>query len=185
MDISPYMTEPTDILDKPSVMSGEGVDLLKKIETLRLTPYDDQTGKDITSWVEGATIGYGHLISKKEWKTFKNGITKSQAGTLLGNDLAPVLKDVRNGITSLVTQYQFDAAVFLRFNIGNGGGNVDGFSNSSALKLMNNPNASTNYNSLESAWKAWNKSQGSVNNGLINRRAAEWDMYSKSTYRQW
>jgi hypothetical protein len=47
-------------------ISKQGINLLKYIEKLRTKPYDDQTGKKITAWVEGATIGYGHLIKKAE-----------------------------------------------------------------------------------------------------------------------
>jgi hypothetical protein len=48
------------------VLGPEGVALLKAVETLRLKPYDDQTSKDITAWIAGATIGYGHLIPVKQ-----------------------------------------------------------------------------------------------------------------------
>jgi len=47
-------------------MSNQGMGLLKSIEKLRLKPYDDQTGKEISSWVKGATIGYGYLIDPGE-----------------------------------------------------------------------------------------------------------------------
>lgn len=46
-------------------LSQSGKDFLKGVESLRLKPYDDQTSKEITSYVQGATIGYGHLIRKK------------------------------------------------------------------------------------------------------------------------
>lgn len=161
-------------------LSAKGEALLKSIEELRLQPYDDQTGKTITSWVKGATIGYGHLISKSEWSIYENGITAAQADALFTADLAPFVAAVNSNISSGVSQQQFDAAVILAYNIG-----VQGFSNSSVLALINNPSASTPYSNLESAWKAWNKSQGVVNQGLINRRNAEWDIYSKGIYNKW
>lgn len=46
-------------------LSNDGQNLLKNIEKLRLKPYNDQNGKEITSYVKGATIGYGHLIETK------------------------------------------------------------------------------------------------------------------------
>ncbi|ETW95549.1 MAG: hypothetical protein ETSY1_30095, partial [Candidatus Entotheonella factor] len=79
-----------------------------------------------------------------------------------------------------VNQHQFDAMVILTYNIG-----VPNFLSSSALKLINDPNAQTSYSSLESAWKAWNRSQGSVMQGLINRRNAEWKIYSQGIYETW
>ena len=68
-------------------MSINGVNLLAGIEKLALKPYDDQTSKEITSWVKGATIGYGHLISKDDWDSYKNGLSKEDALTSI--TLAP------------------------------------------------------------------------------------------------
>jgi GH24 family phage-related lysozyme (muramidase) len=161
-------------------LSSSGESLLKGVETLRLKPYDDQTGDDISSWVEGATIGYGHLIASDEWHLYENGINESQAENLFSDDLAPFLAAVNESVTAQISQQQFDALVMLVFNIG-----IGAFKSSSALKLVNDPNASTSYDSLESAWKAWNKSQGKVNQGLVNRRNAEWNVYSKGVYERW
>ena len=63
-------------------MSPEGCRLLQSVEELRLLPYDDQTGKTITEWLEGATIGYGYLIPEDEWDIYKDGITREMAETL-------------------------------------------------------------------------------------------------------
>lgn len=161
-------------------LSEPGEALLKGVETLRLQPYDDQTGDDISSWVKGATIGYGHLIANDEWHLYRNGISAAQAKSLFEDDLAPFVAAVNQNVTAAVSQEQFDALVMLTFNIG-----IGGFKSSSALKLVNSPNARTDYDSLESAWKAWNKSQGKVSQGLVNRRNAEWNVYSKGVYERW
>lgn len=162
------------------VLGPDGIALLKAVETLRLKPYDDQTGLDISAWVAGATIGYGHLIAAGEWTTYKGGITEPQADALFAADLAPFEQVVRDSITVGLQQYQFDALVILAFNIGEAG-----FKSSSVVKLVNDPNAVTGYTSLESAWKAWNKSQGKVMKGLDNRRAAEWRIYTGADYSRW
>lgn len=161
-------------------MSEAGKQWLKDVEQLRLTPYDDQTGRDITSWVEGATIGYGHLISKDDWRLYQGGINEEQADQLFEKDLVPYLQVVNSEISAQLSQSQFDAAVIFSYNIG-----TNAFRNSSAVKLINDPEATTLYSSVEEAWKAFNRSQGVVNRGLVNRRAAEWDMYSKGEYRRW
>lgn len=70
--------------------------------------------------------------------------------------------------------------VILAFNIGQGG-----FRNSAVAKLVNDPKAQTGHPSLEHAWKSWNKSQGKKNQGLINRRAAEWRIYTTAIYERW
>nr|WP_298378799.1 type VI secretion system PAAR protein [uncultured Halomonas sp.] len=161
-------------------MSEKGTNWLKDVEQLRLQPYDDQTGDDITRWTEGATIGYGHLITKSDWELYKDGINKAQADQLFEDDLAPFEAAVNDTITAEMAQNEFDAATMLAYNIG-----VGGFARSSVVKLINDPQASTPYDSLESAWKAWNKSQGKTNDGLINRRNAEWKVYSQGVYERW
>jgi len=161
-------------------LSTKGGDLLKSIEKLALKPYDDQTGKDISDWVKGATIGYGHLIAKSDWEKYKGGFSETDANELFIADLSPFVNTVQAKVTAKIAQNEFDAMIFLIFNIGR-----EGFSTSSALKLINDPNASTSYSHLEDAWKAWNKSNKVVNKGLINRRNAEWNIYSKNVYQRW
>lgn len=161
-------------------LSSNGITFLKNIESLRTTPYDDQTGEAIDSWVEGATIGYGHLIPKAEWAIYKGGITEAQADTLFKGDIAPFVNGVNQHITTPLNNHQFDALVILAFNIG-----IHAFSESSVVKIINDPEAKTTYPSLEEAWKAWKKSQGKVNQGLINRRKAEWTIYTQGVYQTW
>lgn len=161
-------------------LSDKGINLLKSIEKLRTKPYDDQTSKEITSWVKGATIGYGHLITKSEWEKYKNGITESQALMLFKSDLAAFGKKVKYLVKVSLLQNQFDALVILAFNIGE-----SGLASSSVLRLVNDPSSKTPYLSLEKAWMAWNKSGGKFMKGLENRRKAEWNIYSKNIYRKW
>ncbi len=160
----------------------QGAALLKGVESLRLKPYDDQTQKDITAWVAGATVGYGHLIKSNQWNTYKDGIDEDQADALFDSDLAPFVSAVQTHIKAAVTQNQFDALVILAFNIGAG---ATGFAGSSVVKLVNDPTAQTAFSSLEAAWKVWNKSQGKVNKGLNNRRQCEWNIYSQGIYKRW
>jgi len=158
-------------------MSKKGREFIKNYEGLRLEPYNDQTGKTITSWKRGATIGYGHLISEDDWPIFKNGISRDEAAKLFDADIELFATKVKDLIAAEVAQHQFDAMVSLAFNIG-----IGGFSNSSALKIVNDPNAKTGYTSLEAAWKAFRESQGKVNKGLISRRKDEWELYSDADY---
>ncbi|EOB4244141.1 hypothetical protein ACIT2J_001859, partial [Campylobacter jejuni] len=75
--------------EKITHLSNDGQNLLKNIEKLRLKPYNDQNGKEITSYVKGATIGYGHLLGQNEWDLYKNGITLQEADKLFKSDLLP------------------------------------------------------------------------------------------------
>ena len=55
--------------------------------------------------------------------------------------------------------------------------------NSTVVQYINNPDfTSSKYPSLESAWRAWNRTGGAVSNGLINRRDYEWNIYSRGIY---
>ena len=161
-------------------LSTKAIDLLKSIEQLATRPYDDQTALDITEWVKGATIGYGHLIPKTEWSKYKDGLTEADALKLFSNDLAPFINAIKLNVTANITQNEFDAMVIFAFNIG-----PNGFRTSSALKMINDPSVKTTYPDIESAWKAWNKSEGKVNKGIINRRNAEWNIYTKGNYKRW
>jgi len=163
-------------------LSPARLELLKRIEVLRLQPYDDQTSRVTDHWVRGATIGYGRLIAQSEWKYFKNGITEEQADEMLQASVAQAESTVKRGLTTTVTANQFDALTLLAFNIGAGSSNRPGFSNSSVLRPINDPQAKTPYPDLESAWKAWNRSHGNVSNGLIRRRNAEWDIFNSGIY---
>jgi lysozyme len=94
--------------------------------------------------------------------------------------LTPFVNTVKNKVSANILQQEFDAMVILTFNIGS-----SAFGSSSVLKLVNDPNATTSYASLEAAWKAWKKSQGKVMKGLEKRRQAEWDIYIKGVYKKW
>lgn len=154
-------------------------DIMKKMESLALLPYDDQVGVKpaIKNYVKGATIGYGHLISQAEWYKYKNGISEKDADFLFDSDLAPFEKAINELVVSKKTlkQNEFDALIMLVFNIG-----VANFRTSSVLKFVLGQPSS--YSSLQSAWGAWNKSQGKVMNGLTKRRALEYKLYTDGLY---
>jgi len=161
-------------------LSEAGKQWLRDVEQLRLRPYDDQTGREITSWLQGATIGYGYLIPEVEWRYYREGIDIEEAERLFEEELIKYERSVRDSIHVPMSQYEFDAAVILTYNIG-----IYAFPDSSVAKLINNSGVVTPYSTLEDAWKAWNRSQGVVNRGLVNRRSAEWDIYSKEIYETW
>ena len=165
-------------VDKISKISKDAIELLKSIEELKLLPYDDQTSNTINSYVSGATIGYGHLIKEKEWEIYKGGISEEEANILFNNDLLPFETLVYNLVTAQLSQKEFDALVIFAFNIGE-----PQFKQSSVLKMVNGKKG--NYNTLEDAWMAFKYSQGKVLQGLINRRRAEYNIFTNGIYRRW
>ena len=166
-------------------MSDKGIEWLKGKEARVLDKrgnhviYDDATKKPVNPnepLPKGATIGYGHLV--KPGEDFTNGITEQQAIALLRSDIATAERAVQDNITAHMSQPQYDALVSLAYNIG-----ASGFKNSTVVKYINNPDFhSSVYSDLESAWKAWNRTQGKVSNGLINRRQNEWNLYKRGIY---
>jgi len=176
-------TDPNKVTDIK--MSIDGINWLKGKEDKILDKqgnhiiYDDQTGKPVNTkkhLPKGATIGYGHLIKKGE--DFRNRISEAKATELLRADIAIAERAVQDNINVPLTQNQFDALTSLAYNIG-----TKNFAISTVVKYINNPKFhSSVYPNLESAWKAWNRSQGEISNGLINRRQNEWNMYSRCIY---
>lgn len=107
----------------------------------------------------------GHLIiSATEFEIYKNGIDQIAAEKLLFNDLNSkgYIMAVTNNIRVKLKQHEFDALVVFAFNIG-----INAFKNSTVIKMINNPNGSYSYNTLEEAWLSWNKSQKNLINVLI------------------
>jgi GH24 family phage-related lysozyme (muramidase) len=160
--------------------SAKGIAFLKLWEGLRLKPYDDQTGKTISQYTKGATIGVGHLIvSATEFEIYKNGIDQIAAEKLLFNDLNSkgYIMAVTNNIRVKLKQHEFDALVVFAFNIG-----INAFKNSTVIKMINNPNGSYSYNTLEEAWLSWSKSQKKFNQGVNNRRRSEYYLFQNGKY---
>ena len=161
-------------------ISNNGISLLKELEgcikngNLHII-YDDKTGKPVNvnkPLPRGATIGYGHLV--KSGEDFRNGITETQATELLRADVAIAERAVRDNISVLLTQNQYDALVIFAFNIG-----IRNFADSTVVKYVNNPNYHTlRYTTLESAWITWNKSAGREMSGLTKRRRAEYNLFT-------
>ncbi len=83
------------------------------------TLYDDSQGY--------ATIGYGHLVSKRSvkhqaedaaQKPCNNGLSEDDASKLFSQDLAFHIEGIRKNINEKITQAQFDTLVDISFNTG-------------------------------------------------------------------
>ena len=161
-------------------ISDNGINMLKRFEgSVKIggkhVIYDDKTGKPVDSnkgLPKGATIGYGHLI--KSGEDFRDGITERQATEILRLDISMAEQAVKDNITVHLSQNQYDALVSLAYNIG-----AKNFAGSTVVKYVNDSNYhNTKYPTLESAWKAWNKSGGREMPGLSNRRHQEFSLFN-------
>lgn len=139
-------------------ISSAGLALIKRFERLRLTAYDDGYGN--------RTIGWGHLIQPGEGL---QTITSAQADELLSRDLATAESAVNSLVRVPLTQSQYDALVSLVFNWGTGN-----FRNSSHLSLLNAGDYAGTAARLREHPVT---SGGTPSQGLVNRRAAEADLF--------
>ena len=140
-------------------ISNNGLALIKKFEVCRLTAYKAVSTEKY--W----TIGWGHYGSDvKQGQT----ITQAQADAFLKADCASAEKSVNSYSEYNWNQNQFDALVSFTFNCGSGN-----------LKTLLN-NGQRTIAEISVKITAYNKSGGKVLQGLVNRRAAEKELFDKS-----
>ena len=148
-------------------MSQHGLDLIKQWEGFELKVYKDSAGFP--------TIGVGHLLTRSELTSGKivingvpvqyaGGLTIQQVLDLLSQDVSPAAQTVTNSVKVTLDQNQFDALTSFTFNVGGGA-----FTGSTLLRLLNQ----SQYDQVPTQLRRWNKSNGQVVQGLINRRENE------------
>lgn len=140
-------------------ISDNGLALIKKFEGCKLTAYKAVSTEQY--W----TIGYGHYGSDvKQGQT----ISQEQADAYLKSDCANAEKAVNSYSKYNWNQNQFDALVSFTFNCGTGN-----------LKTLLN-NGQRTISEISAKITAYNKSGGQVLQGLVNRRAAEKELFDKA-----
>ncbi len=136
-----------------------GVELIKKWEGLRLRAYLCPAGV----W----TIGYGHTQTAKPGMV----ITEAEAERLLLRDLRTFEDDVNSLVKVRLSQSQFDALVSLIYNIG-----PTNFGRSTLLRMLN----AGDYKGAAAQFSRWNRANGKVLAGLMNRRAEEAALFGQA-----
>lgn len=81
---------------------------------------------------------------------------------------------INDALKVKVTQYEFDALLSITYNIG-----IAGMKNSTFIKRINYGDTKQN---IAQAMSWWNKDNGKVVKGLINRRNAEMQLFQFGTY---
>jgi lysozyme len=148
--------------NKDMAISNRGIELIKKFEGLRLTPYLCPAGK--------ATIGYGLTIYPGSGLTVSlrdRAITEAEAEELLNQYLTNYVYQHVEGYG--LTQNQEDAAIDFIFNCGAGNWNRSTL----RQKIIKDPNDK----SIRDEFMRWNLSNGKPLAGLTKRRKAEADLY--------
>ena len=91
-------------------ISAAGMELLKRSEGFRNRVYLDIAGFP--------TIGFGHRLLHPE--SFPDGVTDTQAETMLASDLGGVERAIDHLVGETITQGQFDALADFGYNLGVG-----------------------------------------------------------------
>lgn len=151
--------------------SKNGLIELANYEALSNTVYLDS--------VVVRTIGIGMTSSEipdiKQW-SWDRRLENEQCVRMFESSLVKyenaVLKAINPGV--MITQAQFDALVSITYNIGTGG-----MAGSTFMKKLNSGAPSTD---VVAAIQSWNKGGGRVIKGLVNRRAAEGQVYITGKY---
>ena len=149
----------------------------------RARAYYDKTGKYITEYKEGATIGWGHLIeSRAEFEKYKDGITEQEAIRLKQQDLKKAEIIVKRHIKVPVTQDMYNALVSRVYNGGegaltaqdNGSKFIADYINSGRKLNFDNPDKDTKL--FIAAYQRLDTTQHRYMRGVEYRRERELDM---------
>ena len=138
------------------------VDLIKQWEGCKLQAYQDGGGV----W----TIGYGTTAAAGLGIKPTKGmtITQERAEELLLQGINKFAVKVDELITAKVNQNERGTCVSLAYNIG-----PDAFAKSTVLRELN----AGNKDKAADAFLMWNKDNGKVEKGLVNRREAERQLF--------
>lgn len=155
-------------------ISDKGLKFLEHVEAKKNHVYPDSGGEP--------TIGIGHLLTKSERSSGKlklkdetgeitiidyrglKTLSDAQIYALLRYDLISVESTVNTWVKVKLRQHEYDALISFCFNIGN-----EAFKNSTLLKRLN----AGAFGEVEHQMRRWNKDNGKVVQGLINRRVKE------------
>ena len=141
--------------------------LLEQWEGIKQQLYIDSGGE--------ATIGIGHLLTRSEKTSgkisiagqdvkYESWLSVAECRELLDQDLNVPERTVNSLVFTELNQNQFDALVSFTFNVGD-----SAFKNSTLLKLLN----AGSYDKVPEQLRRWNKCNGMIVQGLVNRREKE------------
>jgi lysozyme len=133
---------------------------IKSEESLKLKPYKCPGGK----W----TIGWGHVMTKKERRLYRNGISVKQADELFDKDYAKFIKDVKRRFPELKSRKKIILTSMIAFNIGMRF-TTDGLGK--AIKRGRD---------IEPYLLQYKLAGGRVRRGLVRRRKAELELWNSS-----
>lgn len=143
-------------------ISERGIALLKQFEGFSAVPYICAGGE--------LTVGYGHVIKPFE-RHLKAGISQKEADRLLREDIAHFSVQIAHMVDVELDQHQYDALICFIYNIG-----AQAFEKSTLLRMLN----LGDYHGAAGQFRRWVYSRGRKLPGLITRRKAEANLFSKN-----
>lgn len=117
------------------------------------------------------TLGYGSTFIDGEPVQEGDTITEEMATRVLTNSLNAAAAQLSIGLPLVVTQQQFDAVISLAYNIG-----ISAFKNSLTGQYFYQGK------DISDRFSLYNKSGGTVIQGLVNRRQKETQIYTNGVY---
>jgi lysozyme len=133
---------------------------IKSEESLKLKPYKCSGGK----W----TIGWGHVMTKKERRLYRNGITVEKADRLFDQDYQKFIKDVKRRFPEVKSYKKIILTSMIAYNIGMHF-TTDGLGK--AIKQDRN---------IKPYLLQYKIAGGRVRKGLVRRRKAELKLWNSS-----
>lgn len=161
-------------MKKHMKFSEGGRELLIRLEGLSYAKYIDSAGHP--------TIGIGHKLTEEELFNgvvvldgmgvdfATHGLNMWHVYKLLDKDLVRFVAAVNEYVSVELNQNQFDALVSFAYNIG-----VSAFKNSTLLKRVNDGK----FEEVFIEFRKWVHAGGKRNDGLVNRREREIDLWDK------
>jgi lysozyme len=144
-------------------MTEDGLALIRQFEGFRSTAYRCPAG----AW----TIGYGHTSQVGPPQVTPGmTISEAEAQRILAADVQRFAHDVRSALSREISPAQFSALVSFAYNVGSGA-----FRGSSVLKAVNDGR----FSEVPRLLKLWVKADGRVLDGLVRRRMAEGELFSR------
>lgn len=118
---------------------------------------------------DGFSIGYGHFITEDDPYDASSVIDEATGYQLLLSDLGDRIACVNGAVKVDLTPNQRAALISLTYNIGCGA-----FQSSTLLKLLN----AGDYDGAAAQFSVWRKSQGTILDALVSRRAQETELFN-------
>ena len=116
------------------------------------------------------SIGWGHQIQPNEKQLLTATLNTDQMVDLFVRDTEKIIDNMNDNIKVPINKNQQLALFSLRYNIG-----PSAFNNSTLLKLLNQGN----YQGAAARFAEWRLSEGKINQGLVNRRELERQLFVK------